>query len=467
MANEAATSFKFTESQVKANDFIRDFAKKPVANSFDDKVMVLTGAAGTGKTTILKYSLDNLLLEDKRNEIYDEDNFYSDFTSYIPNVFGVTISHKAKIRLKESIPNAGTYVNYFGMSPVYEPDGSVRFVKTQKNPNSKTKIMPHEIPFRIICHDEVSMYGMRHLNFLEEYTHPNSKVILIGDRYQLPPILDKGMEDMDMDSPVFSYFKNQVELKEPVRQTLGNPILNLCWEIKKEIDGDKDIDRIIKLLQHDQFSDGVGYRTIKRDQMVKDYIQNYKAHQDTRIICYYNKSVDDTNKIIRKKLFNDITDTYTVGDAIYMNATYYNPDQYPFYNSEEFIIEELARANVSDFNIKCYNAMVNSEIPSAMNLVHEDGLKLYKQILKQKMETVQKTPLKMRWKAWKDYHDFAKAFANVSYGYCFTAYKAQGSGFRNVYIDLYDVLTSPLSNKRKLQSLYTSITRATHQVIFF
>ena len=37
----------------------------------------------------------------------------------------------------------------------------------------------------------------------------------------------------------------------------------------------------------------------------------------------------------------------------------------------------------------------------------------------------------------------------------------------NVYVDLNDILSTPISDKRKLQTLYTAITRATHQVIFF
>lgn len=462
-------NFEFTESQRRADLIINDFIKTPISNKFNDRVLVLTGAAGTGKTTLLKHTMCDLISEDLLNDIYDEDRPFSDFGAYIPNVMGVTISHKAKLRLRESIPNSSTYVNYFGMKPVYEYDGSVKFQKIERdgsNPNMKNKIMPHELPFRIVTHDEVGMYGMSQLQFLQKYTNLNSKVILVGDRYQLPPILEKGAVDMGMDSPIFTYYHNQVDLKEPVRQTKGNPILELCYEIKDEIDGKKDLNRILRLLSVDKFSGGIGYRNIKARDLVSDFIEQYKIHQETRIIAYYNKSIRTHNQNVRAKMFKNVKDRFTVGDAIYLNDSYIDPDSNSFYNSEEFIIKNLGRSKVSQESILCYNAIVEGRM-GALNMVHESNDEMVKAILKAKQNEIDKASFAQKYKAIDDLSKFRQAFANVSYGYAFTAYKAQGSGFRNVYIDLIDLINSPLTNKRKLQSLYTSITRATHQVIFF
>ena len=468
MTNEVPMNFEFTPSQKVADEKIRTFLKAPVTD-FDSKVLVLIGPAGSGKTFLMKHSLDRYVQEDLQNPIYDEDTFGEGFGEYIPNVFGVTISHKAKLRLKESIPNAGTYVNYFGLSPDYKNNGDVVFVKKPKHPNS-TKIPPHELPFQVVAHDEVSMYGMKDVNNLEMYTHPSSKVILIGDDCQMPPIVEKGEFVSDMDSPVFSYYSNIVELTEPVRQTQGNPIIELAWEIRKEIKGSKNLEKILQLIKTDKFSDGIGHRYIKRVDLIKDFIQEYKADPDTRAIAYYNKTIDKANKTIRKKMFHDTDEAFVKGDAIYMNDTYTAPgsSKESYYNSEEFIIKDLSLSSISQYDIKCYHAQLNdAKRTHGINIVHESGKNKYNKILKEKKAALKSAVGGQRYWRGKELSEFKRSFADVFYGYCFTIYRSQGSGFKNVYVDVLDIETSPLSNKRKLQSLYTSITRATHQVIFF
>lgn len=466
MTNVAETNFEFTPSQMRADQKIRAFLKAPITD-FDSKVLVLIGPAGSGKSTILKYSLSEYLKQDLENDEYDEDKFGQGFGEYIPNVFGVTISHKAKQVLRRSIKNCGTYVNYYGLSPDYRSDGSVRFIKKPRNPQSM-KIPPHELPFQVVVHDEVSMHNMKDINYLEMYTHPSTKVILVGDKNQLPPITEKGEPVTDIDSPIFTYYDNIVELIEPVRQTLGNPILEIAREIIKEIEGDKNWDRILEIIKTDKFSEGIGHRYIKRTSLVNDFINEYKVDNDTRIIAYYNATVTSINKRIRKKMFDNPDDKLVIGDAIYLNDTYESPiNKESFYNSEEFIISELSTCKISNYNLLCYKAKVDPLRPEGINIIHESSEAKYKKIYKEKKDALRIATGQQRYFKGKDFSEFKRSFADFSYGYCFTAYKAQGSGFKNVYVDILDIDTSTLSNKRKLQTLYTSITRATHQVIFF
>ena len=70
-------NFKPTPSQEIALNAIKDFVKKPIGDTFNDRVLVLTGQAGTGKTTILKHALKDLLKEDLKDDVYQEDNFFS------------------------------------------------------------------------------------------------------------------------------------------------------------------------------------------------------------------------------------------------------------------------------------------------------------------------------------------------------------------------------------------------------
>ena len=56
------------------------------------------------------------------------------------------------------------------------------------------------------------------------------------------------------------------------------------------------------------------------------------------------------------------------------------------------------------------------------------------------------------------YYSFIDVFADISYGYCITVHKSQGSTFDNVYVDSKNILS--FKNKDTLNCLYTAITRA-------
>lgn len=458
-------NFELTPSQKVACEKIEEFIKKPIGRTFKEKVLVIKGKAGVGKTTLIKYALRKLIEKDEKSEPYNEDDFFSDFSYEIPNVMGVTISHKAKLRLQYSVPNACTYAAYFGLRPIYAFDGSLSFEKQSFNKFSP-KIHPHQIPFLVVTHDEVSMYDMNYINTLEKYTHSNSKIILIGDNNQLPPITSKLEERSDLNSPAFTYFENYVELTERVRQTAGNPILDLSDEISKEIQGDKNLERILELISKDVINNNIGYRKIARTDVISSFVNTYKENSDTRIICYKNVTIDAINKRVRKKLFPNTDERFVKGDALYMNKTFKNEEKQIFFNSDEMVISDIVKFNKA--NIEYYKAQIKGDIPSSyLILLTENGQLKYDKILKEKSKKAKEASFKIKGQMWKEFYDFQDKFANVSYGYAFTAYKAQGSGFKNVYVDVTDIQNTKLSDKRKLQTLYTAITRATHQVIFF
>ena len=60
---------------------------------------------------------------------------------------------------------------------------------------------------------------------------------------------------------------------------------------------------------------------------------------------------------------------------------------------------------------------------------------------------------------WKDWQmNVIDIFAQLNYGYCITVHKSQGSTFKNVFIDLFDIFEN--KNKEEvLKCLYTAITR--------
>ena len=65
------------------------------------------------------------------------------------------------------------------------------------------------------------------------------------------------------------------------------------------------------------------------------------------------------------------------------------------------------------------------------------------------------------------YLNYIDYFADISYGYCITVHKAQGSTFKRVYIDAKNILEYNRKGYINYKCLYTSITRASEKVLMF
>lgn len=69
--------------------------------------------------------------------------------------------------------------------------------------------------------------------------------------------------------------------------------------------------------------------------------------------------------------------------------------------------------------------------------------------------------------AWNNYKAASTLFCNVEPSNAITVYKAQGSTYDTVFIDITDILGVKRGNKANLyRGVYTAITRARNKVIF-
>ena len=65
---------------------------------------------------------------------------------------------------------------------------------------------------------------------------------------------------------------------------------------------------------------------------------------------------------------------------------------------------------------------------------------------------------------WEFYYSYyIDQFADISYGYCITTHKSQGSTFKYVYIDLPNLILNHDITQR-YQCLYTAVTRASNHL---
>jgi hypothetical protein len=69
---------------------------------------------------------------------------------------------------------------------------------------------------------------------------------------------------------------------------------------------------------------------------------------------------------------------------------------------------------------------------------------------------------------WKYYYEnFIDIFADITYGYCITTHKSQGSTYENCYVIMSNILTACPQYKDAIRSLYTSVTRPSQSLTLY
>lgn len=448
-----------TDGQLKGLQKIQKWLQKPIVKGdISTKVFVLTGRAGTGKTTLLEFAFAQYLKNEKQSsgKGFFRKSFY--------DVCGVAYSHKAKNVLKERIPEAHTFASFFKLEIHYSDDGKIEFLY----PKNKNQVRPCEEAYIAVIHDECSVYDYFMTNTAINDSHPNTKIIFVGDRGQLPPI-NKDREEIDSPSLFLDLDEDSKhELTERVRQSKENPIIDFSDFIYERIFSDCDINKTIDFIYNNsKIVNGLGLIL----QNKEDFILNNYVHLEPtdfleyKILSYRNDSVNQMNNLIRNTKYST-NEKIIENENIYMNETFAE-DEFPLFNSEEFITDKVVLSNY--LNLKCYLIYVLKDGRNCfLRSVHPDDI--HKFLIKRKElahEALNEKDIYERKKKWKIFHDYKNSFADFSYGYAMTIYKAQGSTYKNVAVDFKDILNcQPLSNKRKLQALYTSITRASETVTF-
>jgi exodeoxyribonuclease V len=429
-----------------------------------DRAFKISGKPGVGKTTMVKIVLADLLKADIEA---------GPAAGFDINVAGICLAHQAKNVLGEHIPNVFTFAKAYGLKEdIDEVTGERTFVYDK----FADAVIIGERNIPVFVHDEVSQYTEEMLKIVYERTPIFSKMIFIGDRAQLPPIDPENKMGKDADSPIFNpdFYdfpdECQHELTERVRQAEGNPILELSDIIREEIFGLQRLDVVKEAIDKCIMKDGIGYDYVPAREFLL-HLEGRDMHS-TRIIAFRNTAINRYNPMVRNHLMNSPVNILAEGDMIAMRDTYFKEDEYGYplfklFNSE---ILELTRISTSNIRVSVggNNYVIESYVANIKNrhgqfiIPTETGQPIFERALQETADLCTSRAL-----PWDDFWKLKKEFCKWSYGYATTAYKSQGSTYETVYVDYDDIiLTRPLTRKRKLQTIYTAITRAKKDVYF-
>jgi hypothetical protein len=435
-------------------------------NDDSAKYYVLTGGGGTGKTTILRKVLE---LNAKGKE-----------------VVGGTIAHTAKEILKQSLGNKAKISTIASMVGLKLNESTNEFVFDDANFDiTKSPLNGAEI----VIIDECSMIDeifIERFNKVLSQVAPNAKVIFMGDDAQLPPIRKERSKFEGKDSPTFSmYSKNYTSmLTQKMRQKPNSAIASLGEIIATNVRAQKPVKDVIGDNQENLKGEDVSFMTETQAQSKMEK-QFKESPHGTKVIAYRNDVRRKLNNKIREVLFGKegAKRKYNEGEAIMLS-----------FNNEE---SKTVTGQVKGlFNGQHYEVVTVKERPKGLNFAYYDAksgqvkykaIDAYEMTIKNKegdeFKIVTHNPDQFEYKEYAQlqsslynyyknlsfqerkayqsiYQQNKNIFKPVEYGYALTSHKAQGSGFKNVFVYKSDILSSGTSKKTINQSLYVAVTRA-------
>lgn len=455
-----------TPQQQQVYDSLSEF----VLRKKDSTMAVLSGFAGTGKTTVIGALLGSLKGKNLRIAVAAPTN-------------------KAVRVLRDKIINAGA--NDEPINPRQKAQNWIEFgslhsflgLRLKELEDGSQEAIPegesslHE--YDVVVIDEASMIGQDLFGRIL-YSKRNALILFVGDPAQLPPV-----EPGENISPVFDRVQLQLVLSEVVRQAAQSPIIKLSILIRQAIESGIKLDPITISSILPNFPADAGFVTGGESTIIELALWEIKQGLDARILAYTNDAVLRYNAvmhhalhgvtafpfvpgetvIVHQQTIGDLVETRSEKDSfspIFIKRTLITSEelqvmkveaaQHPVYNEIPACRVILLRDNHE--HVSCFVSLNQNDVEREVAKRFSDWRQL-----KSEADNLGTPAAKDRAKtasnaAWA----LRRAFAPLRHAYAITAHKSQGSTFDTAIIDLanFDRMKSPFQFNR---ALYVAVTR--------
>ena len=439
-----------TPGQKEMIDSLAEF----VTNSESDRLFLLKGYAGTGKTSAIS-ALVKVLDELK-----------------IKFVLLAPTGRAAKVLSNQSGKPASTIHKKIYRQQA-TADGTSKF-SLDRNLARNTVFIVDEASMISNMPQDHSVFGSGYLlSDLIEYVTSGvyCKLIISGDTAQLPPVglqVSPALEKEELS--LFGMEVIEKELKEVVRQSLDSGILLNATAIRNRILEDSPTG--FWHLKMNKIQDVV---QLGGDQLIEEISNCYNriGMEETIVITRSNKRANLFNEGIRRTILYQ-EDQISKGDLLMIVKNNYHWSK-PL-EELDFIangdIAEIIRikkqeerygfhfANVvirlidyQDLEIEC-KILLETLSAEAPALTSEENKRLFESISEDYEEIRNK---RERWKKIREDPYFNAL--QVKYSYAVTCHKAQGGQWKTVFLD-HGYLTAEMIDREFLRWFYTAFTRA-------
>lgn len=410
------TKITLTDDQQLAADEFIDFLLDP-----KQKYQVIQGAAGSGKSFLIKYLIDNFEAQCKAHRALLSQTADGE----LPVLLTATTNKAVAVVKEFAKMNVRTIHSVLGLKVIND-------FKTGKTKLQKTK-EHEEITDTLIIIDEASFMDNPLFEILDKST-PGCKVLLVGDQYQLAPVgqtlsvmetlqCPKAMMNKIMRNSGIIMQTGQ-QFRNTVKSGTFSPILYSNYE-----------------LMH---ADGPTFQKLVNDAYLDPEYTSHKA----KILGWTNLKVQEYNSYIRG--IKELPPAFQEGETVVTN----NPivlsgGVIPV--DSEVIITSVDEEDMLH-NIHGRWVTINhSHTAFLPNNFHEVKMAL-KRLAKAKK--------------WKEFFGIKDTWLDLRSVYASSIHKSQGSTYETVFVDLTDIGKNWIpSDVARL--LYVAISRASKKVVCY
>lgn len=472
--------------------YIPDIAKLIVEKlSFEDidynkqKITVLEGGAGTGKTYVISHIIASLsMLHNTLFSYSDENNI--DFPLQYIQVLAPT--NKAIKVIREKIydicNSKKIYKNCIMFSTISKfLQQNIEYTKDGDMVYKTSSYISRESldTIRYIIIDEASMISRNNWNDLQTQVFrkcKNVRILLLGDKCQLSPVKEPT-------SIIFSLRYPKIHISSILR-TKSKDMISVYNTFREAFSN---------------HSLKIPNNTICKKSI--SFIQTIKSqfNIDTDIILSYsNKSVNEYNKLVRNTLFNNPKEEFVVGEKILFSTSvkcanihgsftdakyhYYANDGGTVRGIEEIVFPISTLYTIDTFPIQhifpntkftLYKLQIEFQKDEISHIyyVKKEHYTIFESYFQEVYENIKdfiytrKITRKQVAELWDLYYTIKNTLhAPITYSYALTIHKSQGSTFSKVFIDFENICNSNTNKEDLYKSFYTAVTRAS-DIIYY
>ncbi|MGF1513351.1 MAG: ATP-dependent RecD-like DNA helicase [Elainellaceae cyanobacterium] len=395
------------------------------------KLYLLTGYAGTGKTTLLQALIYQLRQEGDRRSVV--------LTAF---------SNKATKVLVRMADDWGLEVDcmtcckLLGLKPEIDSQTGRQVFRIDSNSENRFD------RYRLVVVDEASMIDEELWLLLTASVadlYKQTQILFVGDVAQLPPINEP-------ESRVFSQIPERTDLTEVVRY--GGAIGALATTIRQHLHT-----RLPAFATDANRDRTQGVFALRRPQWNRCLIQafqsdTYRRDSDyVRALAYTNARVNQLNRAARKAIHGPDAPQFVGGERLMANSPCWVGEALILQNSEECEVLAAVAGEEGPWQVWFLEVMTDDDKHRSLTVLHNASRGLFDKLLGQYAAE----------RRWQEFWELKHLFHDLSYAYCLTIHKSQGSTFQNVFIDAPNISINPKIDERN-QLLYVGVTRAAQRV---